>query len=535
MRRAVEKLRSAEALATIVALQDPAFLNGRDTARDAAWRAIGLFFEHDIVGGGVLGDSARIVFQEAQAATIERYVDTLLADAVARMGELVPAATTGKRFFVFNPLGYARTAPAEVPFPGTGPFGVYPAGSAISLPAQAIGSGAERRIRFIAGSVPSVGYRLFDVRETVPTGAGGLAPAAALPVTARFEGGVLITSRYRIVMDGRGAIQSLVEPGRSGREWVRANGGRTVNDLGEGSGTVVLESNGQVSATLRADIAGPQPRTVRLTVYAGSGQIDLEDRISAGFDDLKTYSFPFAIDAPLVRHEEVGAVIPARQAASGGLSTRTQNALYEWLTLGHFADMTSGSGRDGVTLSNSDAYFMRLGTSDPHRLDITTPRIDVLAGGRLNGIGLPGQGGDTQFLHRFSLLPHGAYSQLAAMRFALEAQNPFVTGLASGPVQGALLGSKAWSLLSPDSAQALVWAVKPAEEGIGAGVIVRMWNQSGLSVTAGLRLQQRYAAAAIQRTTSIETDVAADDPVAVPDPTALRGNQIGTFRIRLPQ
>ncbi|MFV3448548.1 hypothetical protein ACNJGE_21620, partial [Mycobacterium tuberculosis] len=44
VRRAVEKLRSAEALATIVALQDPAFLNGRESDRDAAWRAVGLFF-----------------------------------------------------------------------------------------------------------------------------------------------------------------------------------------------------------------------------------------------------------------------------------------------------------------------------------------------------------------------------------------------------------------------------------------------------------------------------------------------------------
>jgi alpha-mannosidase len=527
VRRAIDKLRSAVGLATVVALQDPAFLGGRDAARDAAWRSVGLFFEHDIVGGGVIGDEARIAFQEAQVATIERYVDTLLADAQARMSQFVPVATAGRRFFVFNALGFSRAAPAEVPYPGTGPFSVVAAGTTTPLPAEAIGSGAQRRIRFLATSVPPLGYRLFDVRD--------VAPSSALPNTARFEGGVLITSRYRIIMDGRGAIQSLVEPGRGGREWVRADGGRALNDLGEGTGTVVLESNGPVSATLRADIDGPQPRTVRLTVYAGSGQIDLENRISAGFDDLKTYSFPFAIDRPLVRHEEVGAVIFARHARSGGLSTRVQNSLYEWLTLDHFADMSGSGGGDGITLSNSDAYFMRLGKSDPHRLDMVTPRIDVLAGGRINGLGLPGQGGDRQFLHRFSLMPHAAaYNQNVAMRFALEAQNPLVTGPATGPARGALLASNAWSLLGPRAWNALVWAVKPAEEGIGAGIIVRLWNQSHLPVTAGLNLQQRYTAATIQRTTNIETDVAADDPVAMPDPTALRGNQIGTFRIRLP-
>ena len=526
VRRAVEKLRNAEALATVVALQDASFLNGREAARDAAWRAMGLYFEHDIVGGGVLGDGPRIAFQEAQVTTIERYVDTLFADATARMGQLVPAATTGKRFFVFNALGYSRAGPAEIPYPGTGPFTVTLTGSSTPLPAEAIGSGANRRIRFWASGVPSVGYRLYDVRD--------VAPSSALPDTARFEGGVLITSRYRIVMDGRGAIQSLIEPGRSGREWVRPDAGRGLNDLGEGTGAVVLESNGPVSATLRADIQGPQPRTVRLTVYAGSAQIDLENRISGGFDDLKIYSFPFAIDTPLVRHEEVGAVISARRSASGGLSTRTQNALYEWLTLGHFADMTAGSGKDGITLSNSDAYFMRLGTSDPHRLDVTTPRIDVLAGGRINGIGLPGQGGDTQFLHRFALMPHATYSPTIAMRFSLEAQNPLVSGAAVGPVKGAPLASYSWSLLAPKVGQAVLWSVKPAEEGIAAGVIVRMWNQNWQPVSAAMQLQQRYANATIQRTTSIETDVAADDPVALPDPTALRGNQIGTFRIKIP-
>ncbi|MBX9884137.1 MAG: hypothetical protein K2X68_04105 [Novosphingobium sp.] len=527
VRRAVEKLRSAEALATVVALQDPGFLAGREAARDAAWRAMGLYFEHDIVGGGYVGDGPRIAFQEAQAAAIERYVDTLLADATARMSQLVPAGAAGKRFFVFNPLGFSRTAPAEIPYPGTGPFSVVPAGSATPVLAEAVGSGAGRRIRFLASYVPSVGYRLYDVRD--------VAPSAVRPNTARFEGGVLVTALYRITMDGRGAIQSLVETGRGGREWVRPDGGRALNDLGEGTGSVVLESNGPVSATLRADIDGPQPRTVRLTVYAGSGRIDLENRIAGGFDDLKTYSFPFAIDKPLVRHEEVGAVMSARLANSGGLSLRTQNALYEWLTLNHFADMTAGTGRDGITLSNSDAYFMRLGASDPHRLDITTPRIDVLAGGRINGLGFAAQGGDTQFLHRFALLPHGYYSQAQAMRFALDAQNPLVTGAATGPSTGAPLASRAWSLLVPAVSPAVVWAVKPAEEGIASGVIVRLWNQSRLPVTAGLRLQQRYAGAVIQRTTSIETDVAADDPVALPDPAMLRGNQIGTFRIRLPQ
>jgi hypothetical protein len=61
------------------------------------------------------------------------------------------------------------------------------------LPAEAIGYGSARRIRFLTTSAPS----------------------SVLPGTARF-----------------------------------ADGGRALNDLGEGTGSVVLESNGPVSATL---------------------------------------------------------------------------------------------------------------------------------------------------------------------------------------------------------------------------------------------------------------------------------------------
>lgn len=67
------------------------------------------------------------------------------------------------------------------------------AGTATPLPDEAIGYGSARRIRFLTTSVPS----------------------SVLPDTVRF-----------------------------------ADGGRALNDLGEGTGSVVLEANGPVSATL---------------------------------------------------------------------------------------------------------------------------------------------------------------------------------------------------------------------------------------------------------------------------------------------
>jgi alpha-mannosidase len=44
----VEKLRAAEALARLVSFRSPAFLAGRQEARDRAFQALGLYWEHDL-------------------------------------------------------------------------------------------------------------------------------------------------------------------------------------------------------------------------------------------------------------------------------------------------------------------------------------------------------------------------------------------------------------------------------------------------------------------------------------------------------
>src|SRR6185295_15782520 len=97
------------------------------------------------------------------------------------------------------------------------------------------------------------------------------------------------------------------------------------------------------------------------------------------------------------------------------------------------------------------------------------------------GLGINNQGGDTQFLDRFALRTHGPYDPVAAMQLALEHQNPLVAFRI--PVGG---GSempqdrKSFLYVDPP---ALLWALKPADDGIGNGVIVRVWNVSDDAAT----------------------------------------------------
>lgn len=115
-------------------------------------------------------------------------------------------------------------------------------------------------------------------------------------------------------------------------------------------------------------------------------------------------------------------------------------------------------------------------------MDSRSSTIHVLAGGQVDGnkLGIQSQGGDNRFLQRFSLRCDkylGEKSRGDAMRSSLEHQNPLVTGRVTGGVssQGPL-PTDTFSLIDIQSDDVIVWGVKPAEEGIEQGLVVRLWN-----------------------------------------------------------
>ena len=160
-----------------------------------------------------------------------------------------------------------------------------------------------------------------------------------------------------------------------------------------------------------------------------------------------------------------------------------------------------------MTLSNADCSFAKLGSSTAAVLDTTTPQINVLAGGQVDGryLGIQNQNGATEFLQRFALRPHGAYDPVSAMRFALEHQNPFVTGGVAG-TEASPYPAGQYSLLTLSDPSVLLWAVKPSEEGIEKGVIARLWNLAAEPHSVRATLATGLSAA--RRVTHIETDLA---------------------------
>ena len=522
-KREVERLRTAEALATIAFLHDPSFMDGREAARDRAFLACGLYYEHDWTADGPVPRSARARFQRDMLEDLRSYVTSLHDDALAAVASLVarPALPPGaERHVVLNPLSWLRTDVAELETELAPPVHVVDAATGVEVPGQLVDRDGVAFLRILASNVPALGYRVFEVRSGPGPGRHASARQAAPP---SVDNGI-----YAVTLGPRGEITSLVDHKDSNRQLVDVAGGGAILDLGSGGGAAEVETSGPVSTTLRVLASGSPPHETRVTLHAGIDRVDLESRITGSFGTTVTYASAFDLTGMVMRHEEVGMIARVARAAGGG-DYADQNARTDFLTLNHFVDL-SEAGR-GVTLSNWDTSFFQAGSSTVDVLDGVTPALRVVAGMQVDGpaLGFPDQGGDSSFLHRFALRTHaGGYDPSRAMRFALEHQNPLVTARVTGGA-GAPLPPGTWSLLAVAGPDIVVWALKPAEEGAGHGVIARLWNLA--EGPREMALHPAFPLAAAARTTHIETDLG---PVAVEDGTvrdAFARQEMRTYRL----
>lgn len=500
VKRSVEKLRGAEAMATLVSLQQPTFMQGRDAARELAFQDMSLYFEHDFTAVGNNLVTERKAWQRRVAGEITSYVDTLHDDAKAALGGLVAKTGANPRFVVFNPLSWSRTDFADFPYTGSPSIHVVDVSTGTDVPFQIVTVNGGDHLRIWAADVPAVGYKVFEIQS----GSGTLfndGPAANAGT------GVISNARYNLTVANRGAITSFQDVTRANREFAASVNGRNINDLGAGAnGTMTVENAGPVSITLKTISTAVMNHTTRVTLYRGGGRVDIHNDITQNFGGDPTWGFGFATTSPDVWHEEVGAVIRAKLNTSGGHYS-DWNARYDYLTLNHFADMSGpiAGAPSGVTLSNADCFMFQLGASNVSTLDTATASINPVVGSDNNG--LTNQAGDTFFTQRFALQTHDAFDQAEAMKFSLEHQNPFittaVTGNASSPYP-----ATSYSYLTINDPKVLLWSVKPHDDGIDQGVAARVWNQSGspsnLSITAATG-----AFANAKKVSLIETDDAA--------------------------
>ena len=94
-------------------------------------------------------------------------------------------------------------------------------------------------LRVLAADLPAAGYKVFEVRE----GAGRqFGPAADVNLGTGF----IENSVYRLKVENRGAISSIIDKSRPGRDFAGSgqNGRWRVNDLGQDPGVLEVENVG---------------------------------------------------------------------------------------------------------------------------------------------------------------------------------------------------------------------------------------------------------------------------------------------------
>jgi len=497
VKRSIEKLRAAEMMAVMVSLKDSDFMSGRQAERDQAFMNMGLYFNHDWTGDGpvsrdVLRDWARGLVEQ-----IERYVDTLHEDASSALGALIKKAGKFTCLYAFNPLSWPRTDIADFPYSGSDQVHVIDLVTGKETPSQRMLIDDKQHIRILATDVPAVGYKVFELRP----GEGKSFGDAAV-----VTNGIMENAIYRIAVNERGAITSLIDRTRGNREFARTIDGRLLNDLGAGPGSLTVENAGPVSVTLKAASTAGLAHTTRITLFRDSPRIDIRNEITQKFhstgDSSPRWTFSFNLDSPDIWHEEVGAVIRAKLLSDGGHYSG-DHARYDWQTLNHFTDI-SGEGV-GITLSNWDCLFMKVGRSTITSLDTSSPQISILAGGLIDGVnlGIHNQGGDDHFLQRLALQSHDAYDQAEAMHFALAHQNPLVVEQVTG--EESFYTEVSFGFLEISDPNVLLWSLKPAEDGIGhMGIALRVWNMSEKKAGFAVSLKPKSIVRAM-RATHIET------------------------------
>ncbi|WP_332367620.1 glycosyl hydrolase-related protein [Spirosoma telluris] len=542
IRRATEKLRSAEALSALVSLKDSTFARNLKGTRDLAWEAYGLYWEHDWTADGPVSKRDRANWQTKLHHRIVGYVDTLFSRASLAMGQQLKmdqSSTAAPRFYVFNPLNWSRNDVADFEYRAEGPVRVIDLQTKREVVSQRIQKGGKPFIRIWAENIPSVGYKVYEIQKGTP---------ANQPDAAQVNGEVIQNEYYRVRLKKSGVISELYDRKAKRRQLVKLQNGRLFNDIGtkdpDTGNALVVENKGPVSVTLKAVSNDPIAHKVRVTLFrnsriggpGGSPRIDIEDSLQANFDDVKTWAFSLNLTNPTTNHEELGAILTAKKETRGG-DYASQNARYDWQTFNHFADI--GEPNYGVTISNQDCSFFKLGKSTSDSLWETSAQFNALAGGQVDTygsgkkdtlrLGIYNQNGVTKFRYHFALtIRTQAFDALAAMKFSLEDQNPLVVGAVTGTE--ATYPETTFSLLKTDTPGLLIWTLKPSEEGINNGLIARFWNVNKTAATPtlnwGLPIRRAW------QTTHIETNEQALHPANNNLKTNFNARQINTYRLQ---
>jgi alpha-mannosidase len=455
-----------------------------------AWKMVMLNQFHDTISGTdvppSIDDALRRYAEVAAMAGAE------LRATLGAITEHIDTTGNGTPIVVFNPVAWDRSDLVEVEFENT------TAADAIQLvdeqdrrvAAQILddGNGAKKqRIAFIAGNVPSLGYKTFWVRP-------GKAESTALKATlTELENeyfhividpatGCLASvfdkdnNREMLAQPGRGnLIQVLDDPGDS-EGFLFSPEGKEEHNIWDGPCVDVVDApqirvleNGPVRVALEVKKKHGLARlTQRITLQSGIRRVDFALDVKwQGANKMVKVSFPLDVSAPEATYEiPYGAI--------------TRKSRGEEFAAQNWVDVTQDG--YGVSLLNDSRYG--------HDITPNTMRLSVLRSPDHPVAATEEAGVRTV---KYALVPHsGTWRQAGIVRRGQEFNNPLIA-LATTAHTGGLPSAQAFLRVEPENV--LLSALKKAED--SDDLILRCYESTGAACTAGVALAAPLTADAV--------------------------------------
>ncbi|HEV2122221.1 MAG TPA: glycosyl hydrolase-related protein [Chloroflexota bacterium] len=445
----------------------------------------------------------------------------------------------GLPLVVVNALSWARSGPVVTDLPGDAPASPWQliddaSGDVVAHQTTTGGAlGPPGRLVFIAEDVPALGYRTYRLAsapdaqlhpDTVGDTEGGSGPAPRAggahlehdTLRVQFDRetgevvGVFATALGRDVLDPQAEhrLASFVRyRAHRDRRWRPGDPGAHIHqfpDLYEGVASRLEQmqdapaprpeaqwETGPVAAAVTfggIPSTGTYPdvrRTYRL--YRGQPWLEVELEVARKegpeSSEIGYVTFPFAVPDSRFRFDAPLAIVePEAQQIAG--TCRDFFAVQQWLD--------ASNQEWGVLLSAPDVALLDLGGPhfEQYLRTLEPAQAHVWARvGRFHherpGSASPYSRGQAA-VFRFAVAPHdGPFDPRAAARFGWGYAQPLVASWVRGRQQGPLpRGAHALCVIQPDGVQAVT--LKQAED--GDALVVRLWEQTGQSIQAHVRV-----------------------------------------------
>jgi alpha-mannosidase len=459
---------------------------------DEAWKLVLRNQFHDILDGSSIGpvyDEVGRFYGEARdrgLRALDFSLETISA-AVDTRGEGVP-------LLVYNPLAWDRTDVVTVDWPSAGAAPVRILDSrGMEVPSQVVSGTDEQnrpalRLVFIAGNIPSLGYKLFRlIPKDGSAGAGRKStPAGAAPAASRSG---LENEFFKIVLDPKTGWMTSLYDKTAGREVLRAPANlqaiadepesmsawelglkEQIGTVGETGARIEVLEKGPVRAVVR--VSAPFRRshfTQDIILYRGIPRVDLNLRLDWQERNVMIKSaFPLNLKAAAAMFE-----IP--YGAISRPTDGTEVPALRWLDVG------DASGEYGVGILNDCKYGFDVKDN--------VARVSVV-----HGATYPDPEADRGVQEMvISLYPHsGTWKKAGTLRKGYELNNPLFPRTV--PVHpGALPDETAFIRVGPENV--ILAALKKETGYFNNELIVRLYEAHGEKTQARLELPWSVEAA----------------------------------------